>query len=130
MVYHWPGKKEKSKRKFLKKHKFLKKFSKWFPICMQEKVTNIFFLFTIQEKVAYNFLLLDLSELESHDFHLAHFNYAVKTDEGEYPPCEVAIVKYSLLNGIAGHYHDFVDPGRFSFKFFKLVTSFMYFLPL
>lgn len=55
--------------------------------------------------------LLLYTELEGHDFHLAHFNYAVETDEGEFPPCEVAVVKFSLLNGISKHYHQFIDPG-------------------
>ncbi len=50
--------------------------------------------------------------LVTHFFHLAHFNYAVATDEQEFPPCEVAIVKYSLANGIVEEYHQFVNPGN------------------
>ena len=50
--------------------------------------------------------------LESHYFHLAHFNIAVSTDEGEHPPCEMAIVKFSLLDGIAKSIHEFVNPGK------------------
>ncbi|EFX62966.1 hypothetical protein DAPPUDRAFT_336128, partial [Daphnia pulex] len=50
--------------------------------------------------------------LENHYFYLAHFNIAVTTSEGEYPPCEIAIVKFSLLDGIAKCYHDFVEPGQ------------------
>lgn len=50
--------------------------------------------------------------LENNYFHLAHFNIAVATDEGEYPPCELAIVKFSLLNGITSTIHEFVDPGQ------------------
>ena len=51
------------------------------------------------------------AELLTQYFYFAHFNYAVATDEKEYPPCEFAIIKYSLTDGIAGCLHDFVDPG-------------------
>jgi len=59
------------------------------------------------------------SELESHVFHFAHFNFAVQTTEKEWPPCEVAVVKFSLLNGISGHYHEFIDPGFIRIPFFE-----------
>ena len=51
------------------------------------------------------------SGLESHFFHFLHFNYAVQTAEKEWPPCEVGVVKFSLLSGITDHYHEFIDPG-------------------
>ena len=51
------------------------------------------------------------TELVTHHFYFAHFNYAVATDKKEYPPCELAVVKYSLSGGIVQHLHEFVDPG-------------------
>lgn len=45
------------------------------------------------------------------NFHFANFNYAVVTDEKESPPCEVAIVKFSLANGISHDYHEIINPG-------------------
>ncbi len=50
--------------------------------------------------------------LVDHFFHFAHFNYAVATYEKQYPPVEVAIVKYSLANGILDEYHQFIEPGN------------------
>lgn len=61
--------------------------------------------------------------LENQYFHLAHFNIAVATDEGEYPPCELAIVKFSLLDGIAGTIHEFVDPGKYNNLFSSINIS-------
>lgn len=68
---------------------------------------------------------LQFIALENHYFYLAHFNIAVATSEGEYPPCEIAIVKFSLLDGIAKCYHDFVEPGIFIYQIYlgtKLYT--------
>ena len=50
--------------------------------------------------------------LKHTSFHFGHFNYAVATDEQEFPPCEFAIIKYSLMSGIQRRCHHFVDPGR------------------
>ncbi|XP_046647608.1 protein maelstrom homolog isoform X1 [Daphnia pulicaria] len=63
----------------------------------------------IEDLVAY---LHGQGTLVNHYFHLAHFNIAVSTDEGEYPPCEMAIVKFSLADGIASCIHEFVNPGQ------------------
>lgn len=49
--------------------------------------------------------------MEAEFFYLAYFNYAVETSEQESPPCEIAIVKYSLSTGIDEQYHEFVEPG-------------------
>lgn len=53
-------------------------------------------------------------ELISYEFHFGHLNYLVNTDQkdNEWLPCEVAIVKFSLVSGITEHYHQFIDPGR------------------
>lgn len=72
----------------------------------EEKVSS---LQKVEEKIKY---LANHKELESHVFHFAHFNFAVQTTEKEWPPCEVAVVKFSLLNGISGHYHEFIDPAK------------------
>lgn len=59
-----------------------------------------------------SFLNVIFVALENHYFYLAHFNIAVATSEGEYPPCEISIVKFSLLDGIARYYHEFIEPGK------------------
>lgn len=69
-----------------------------------------------KEETVVNLIIFYGTELLTHSFHFAHFNYAVGTDEKEWPPCELAIVKYSLAEGIAGTYHEFVDPGNKTFR--------------
>ena len=56
-------------------------------------------------------ILFIILVLTAQTFHFGHFNYAVATEEQEYPPCELAIVKYSLLRGIEERCHEYVDPG-------------------
>ncbi|XP_032783335.1 protein maelstrom homolog [Daphnia magna] len=63
----------------------------------------------VEDMVSY---LATQGTLENHYFYLAHFNIAVATSEGEYPPCEISIVKFSLLDGIARYYHEFIEPGQ------------------
>jgi len=72
----------------------------------REKVDS---LQRIEDKVRY---LAEHRGLESHFFHFLHFNYAVQTAEKEWPPCEVGVVKFSLLSGITDHYHEFIDPAK------------------
>jgi len=63
----------------------------------------------VEEKIKY---LASHGGLDSHAFHFVHFNYAVQTAEKEWPPCEVAVVKFSLINGISDYYHEFIDPAK------------------
>ena len=50
----------------------------------------------VEEKIKY---MASHGGLDSHVFHFVHFNYAVLTAVKEWPPCEVAVVKFSLING-------------------------------
>ena len=52
-----------------------------------------------------------LTVLPGQYFYIAFFNYAVETEEKEYPPCELGLVKYSLTSGIDDFYHEFIEPG-------------------
>ena len=59
-------------------------------------------------------------EIIDQNFHFVHFNYAVETEEKETPPCEVGVIKYSLLRGIIEHYHEFINPGTHYFRLIRL----------
>ena len=44
-------------------------------------------------------------------FYVLHCNYLVKTERGFYPPCEMAVVEWSLAAGVARVWQEFVSPG-------------------
>ena len=56
------------------------------------------------------------TELVNHSFYFAHFNLMVEsgpTGKNQFClPCELAVLKYSLAQGICEVYHEFVDPGE------------------
>jgi len=43
-------------------------------------------------------------------FFVAHFNYLCKTMQEDYPPCEAAIVEFSLEAGVTRTWHKFISP--------------------
>jgi len=45
-------------------------------------------------------------------FKVILFEYFVKTQEGEFFPCEVALVEFSMEKGVTTKYHSFIDPGE------------------
>lgn len=49
---------------------------------------------------------------------IAGSNVMVKTTEGKYYPMEVALVKYSLREGVGSQYHQFTDPGPVPLGYF------------
>lgn len=72
----------------------------------QQKVNS---LQKVEDMIQY---LATHGDLENQLFHFVHFNYAVETAEQEWPPCEVGLVKFSLLSGITDNYHQFINPGN------------------
>jgi len=51
------------------------------------------------------------NDLIKERFQLIHFEYFVKTRENVYLPCEVALLEFSLEEGIIRKYNSFIDPG-------------------
>lgn len=56
------------------------------------------------------FLLIDI-DIRTRPFILMMADYFCKTSDGQYPPAEVAVMKFSFENAILKQYHTFVDPG-------------------
>ena len=43
-------------------------------------------------------------------FFVAHFNYLCRTDRNFYPPCEAAVVEFSLQRGVIRCWQEFLSP--------------------
>ncbi|PSN48553.1 hypothetical protein C0J52_05910 [Blattella germanica] len=55
--------------------------------------------------------LLDKERLSSFPFHIIHLNYFCKQENGMYTPCEIALARFNLQEGIDKTYHTLIDPG-------------------
>lgn len=51
-----------------------------------------------------------MEEISDMKFYLINFNIFCKTQEGEVIPAEIALVEYSIKEGIMKEYHEFIHP--------------------
>lgn len=52
-----------------------------------------------------------LPDLAKHQFYFTMVNYFCKTNQKQYVPAELAIVKFSFKHGILKKYNQVLDPG-------------------
>ena len=45
-------------------------------------------------------------------FYFIGAQYMVVLEDGEYLPCEIGLVEWSMTNGVSKEYHTFVNPGK------------------
>ncbi|XP_052060350.1 protein maelstrom homolog [Mytilus californianus] len=50
--------------------------------------------------------------LASEKFYLLNIQTLCKTDDGDYLPCEIGAIEYSIKSGITKTLHRFIEPGR------------------
>lgn len=53
------------------------------------------------------------------EFYFIMANYFIKTDDGNYVPAELAIVKFNFTEGVTDKYHIYLNPGKCSSYFFN-----------
>ncbi|KAK6173461.1 hypothetical protein SNE40_016906 [Patella caerulea] len=51
-------------------------------------------------------------DITEEKFYFIHFQTLCKTENGDYLPCEMAVIEYSLIKGITKKFHRFVEPGQ------------------
>ena len=55
---------------------------------------------------------LYIAGLLEYNFYIIAFEYLCRTEEGEFLPVEVAMVEFSLLEGIKRKFHQFIKHGK------------------
>lgn len=56
--------------------------------------------------------ILIFSEIMEESFFLINIQTLCETEEGDFLPCEIACLEFSLAKGIIKTFHKFIDPGK------------------
>lgn len=54
-----------------------------------------------------------LTVLANEKFYLLNIQTLCKTDDGDYLPCEIGAIEYSIKSGITKTLHRFIEPGKY-----------------